>query len=109
MQHRICLILVWYGDFPVWMPYFLRSAAACRNIDWLIFTDRDALCTVPDNVRIENLAIAKLEEIVSEHVGSEYRFSGRYYKVCDFKPAYGHFFEPWLRITITGVTQTLMS
>lgn len=93
--NKICLLVVWFGDLPSWISYFLRSCSVCHGIDWQIFTDTVQLPTAPDNVVFRHLTKAEFSRIVGDVTATDYQFSYGY-KLCDMKPAYGHFFERFL-------------
>ncbi len=87
--------MVWFGNLPAWLPYFLQTCAKCEGFDWQIFTDTRTPEVVPHNVKFIPLSKHEFEVIVSRCMESEFRYSHGY-KLCDLKPAYGHFFEKWL-------------
>ncbi len=50
MKHKICLIIVYFGKLPFWLPAFQLSCGYNPEIDWLIFIDDKAPPNPPDNV-----------------------------------------------------------
>lgn len=89
---RACFVIVWYGEWPRWLSFYLRSCSANSRFHWLIFTDNPAYPTCPANVFIKHLSRSEFEARVSGILGQPYTFSYGY-KLCDLKPAYGHLFE----------------
>jgi hypothetical protein len=92
---RICLVIVWFGDWPAWMPWFLRSCQTCTGVDWLILSSTAAPANAPTNVHFQTLQREEFEARVAQSLGTPYRFSYGY-KLCDLKPAYGDFFSDLL-------------
>jgi len=94
-EHGVCLVIVWYGEWPNWFRYFLRSCARNHRFHWLIFTENAPPENCPENVRVIELPRLHFEKMVGDRLGCDYRFSYGY-KLCDLKPVYGHIFEEWL-------------
>lgn len=91
MAARVCLVVVWFGDLPVWMPFFLKSCSRAESLNWQIFTDADAPPNVPENVCFRMLSKSGFELLVSECFREPWHVSCGY-KLCDLKPAYGDIF-----------------
>lgn len=96
MKNRFCLVVVWFGDLPPWLPFFLKSCSHVPSMDWLIFTDASLPESSPTNVLFQAFSKSAFETIVGERMDAEYKFSYGY-KLCDLKPAYGDFFQAWLK------------
>lgn len=96
MQNRICLLIVWFGDLPSWMSFFLTSCGKSRGIDWKIFSEQSEVPKAPENVHFHYLSRKDFEQIVAARLGVEYSFAYGY-KLCDMKPAYGDFFSEYLQ------------
>lgn len=96
MRNKICLVIVWFGEFPSWMPFFLASCGGSRGIDWQIFTENPAIPDAPANVQFRCLTKTEFAEIAGRRLGVQYSFSHGY-KLCDMKPAYGDFFSEFLQ------------
>ncbi len=91
---QICIILPYFGKLPDIFPFFLQSCYYNKNFDFLIFTDQDLKSHA--NVTVVNMP---WENFV-KHVQSKFDFPIALespYKLCDFKPAYGHIFGDWLK------------
>ena len=89
---RICLVLVYFGRWPVWIDYFLESCRRTPEYHWRIFTDIGDLPSACDNVFVHPMTFADLqcraEFVAKMPVSLEHP-----YKVCDLKPLYGSIFE----------------
>lgn len=92
---RACFVVVYFGQWPRWFDYFLRTCGNNPEFHWMIFTDCDRSLDTPSNVILQPFAKADVERIVGERFGPDYRFSYGY-KLCDMKPAYGDFFADYL-------------
>lgn len=92
---KIAIIGVYYGKFPDWIPYWLKSCESNRNIDFFIVTDIKGLL-VPNNVHIIDISIQQLKKISEEKLKMDISLE-RPYKICDYKPVYGIIFEDYLK------------
>lgn len=106
-NNRICLVVTYFGSWPVWLDAFLTSCKYNPKIDWLIFTD----CPIPKdhsvNVKFvkfnfdefSKLATQKIEIPISlrENHKLNQRLKAPYHKLCDFKITYGCIYEDYLK------------
>lgn len=98
MTSEVCLIISYYGSFPFWMPAFYLSCKHNPSITWLIFTDTSQPDYLPDNVQFINLSLADLNALIRHKLKIEVTINSQYfYKLCDFKPAYGLIFQDYLK------------
>lgn len=92
---KIRIILIYFGRLPALAEYFFMSCRLNPKVDFLLFADRKPYFDLPDNVRyipmsrkeFINLAQGKLK------ISLQLPFP---YKLCDYKPFYGHLFEDYL-------------
>lgn len=88
-RSRICLLIPYFGRWPFWMPFFLRTCKRNADIDWLFFSDCGVPDDLPNNVRIIPISFADYCQLVSERLGISFKPDNPY-KLCDIKPALGH-------------------
>lgn len=88
----VCFVIVFFGRWPKWFSYFLRSCARNPRFHWIFFTDCDLAIERPDNVILHPYSKAQFQARVTECFGEAYDFSHGY-KLCDFKPTYGQLFQ----------------
>jgi Family of unknown function (DUF6625) len=92
---RIAFVLPYFGQWPSWIEAFLLSCSSNPGVDWLIFTD----CRIPEqhpgNVIFRRMELGELAKLGSEQLGREVEIRDSY-KVCDWKPFYGHIFREYL-------------
>lgn len=86
---RIRLLIPYFGRWPFWIPFFLRTCKRNADIDWLFFSDCGVPDDLPDNVRIVPISFADYCQLVSERLGISFKPNNPY-KLCDIKPALGH-------------------
>jgi hypothetical protein len=91
----VCLVACYFGPPPGWINQYLLSCAYNPSIDFLIFTDQDKFPATPPNVRVKWLSMSSFNSLATEKFGVKVNVS-RPYKLCDFKPTYGHLFEEHL-------------
>ncbi|MFC3121448.1 DUF6625 family protein [Agaribacter flavus] len=92
MRPKISVVLPYYGQFPIWIEAFLRSCAFNEEMEWLIYTDITPPNYQPKNVRFIHFPKTKLVELIEAKTGIKHALKNPY-KLCDFKPLYGHIFE----------------
>ncbi len=84
----ICVVVPYFGKWPFWFPFFLKSCARNPSITWHLHTD----CGVPDgmpaNVRITETSYTQYCRRVSQTLGIDFA-PDKPYKLCDLKPALG--------------------
>lgn len=92
----ICIVIPYFGKWPCWINFFLRSCAFNPSITWRIFTD----CGTPDyhvdHVHITPMTLKEFNELASDKLHLKIALQ-RPYKLCDLKPAYQVIFEDWLK------------
>lgn len=91
-EPSICFVIPYFGAWPFWFPFFLRSCRHNPNVNWLFFSDCGTPPFPPANVRFVDTSYADYCKLVSERLGIEF-YPDNPYKLCDIKPALGHIHE----------------
>ncbi|KUJ62445.1 hypothetical protein AR687_08310 [Flavobacteriaceae bacterium CRH] len=92
-QYSIALLTCWYGDYPWYFPYFIKSCIHNPTIDFIIVTDNEQeIPNKPSNVIILQKPLDELKAEACKKMGFDLNFDTPY-KFCDFKPAYGLLFQ----------------
>lgn len=87
-EPSIVFLIPYFGRWPFWMPFFLRSCSANPTISWVLYSDCGVPESLPDNVRYVHTSYAAYCELVSSRLGVDFQ-PQRTYKLCDLKPALG--------------------
>jgi hypothetical protein len=96
IQHSIALVTCWYGDYPWYFPYFIKSCIHNPTIDFIIVTSNtQEIPNKPSNVIIVNKSLEEFKALANTKFGFELNFDNPY-KLCDFKPASGLLFQDLL-------------
>lgn len=95
MKENIALIIPYFGKLPIWFNAFLKSCSTNPSISWIIFSDLKYQGDIPQNVIFKHLNKAEFTQLAKEKTGICNELSDPY-KLCDFKPMYGHIFEDYL-------------
>lgn len=85
--------------FPTLPPHFELWAKTCAynpEVDWLVITSDEKTYTLPDNVQIERMNYDDLKKLFISAFDFPI-YLDRVYKICDFKPIYGHIFRSYLK------------
>ena len=90
----IALVSVYFGDLPYYFSLFKESANYNKDINWIIFTDREETHE-EKNIKFINFNLKKFNELASKKMELDINMR-KPYKLCDFKPAYGKIFEEYL-------------
>ena len=93
----ICLISVFFGPFPWYLNYFLHTCKNNPSIQFLIFSDKSKNdLEFPENVTLINISPDQFNELASNKLDFLIKITNPY-KICDLKPAFGLFFEDYLK------------
>jgi hypothetical protein len=92
---KICLIMPYFGTWPCWMNFFLRSCTFNPSITWHLFTDCDEPDYTSENVTFTRTTLAAFNELASDKLHLKINIT-RPYKLCDLRPAYQVIFDDFL-------------
>lgn len=92
----ICFLIPYFGKWPFWFPFFLKSCNHNPSINWLFFSDCGIPEALPTNVRIVEISFFDYCQNVSQALGICFK-PDQPYKLCDLKPALGLVHEQELR------------
>jgi hypothetical protein len=92
---KIVLINCYFGKFPWYFDFFLKSCATNPTVDFLIFSDADYKESLPANVKIVFFTLEDFNVLATKKLGFDVLVK-KPYKLCDFKPAYGILFSDFL-------------
>jgi hypothetical protein len=96
-KNKIVLIIPYFGELPEYFAFFLKG---CENnvdvIDIVFIHDKNIFKKLPSNVYHYKLSLSNFNEIATSKLGYEINVSTPY-KLCDFKPVYGHIFEDYIQ------------
>ena len=95
IMKKIILILPYFGNFRNDFYFWMKSVEYNNSVDFLIFTD-NTLSNIPSNVRVVQCQLEDIENMAIQKLGVVVKLSGRPYKLCDLRPAYGEIFSNYL-------------
>ena len=84
----IALVNVFFGKFPWYFNFFLKSCSTNPTVNFLIFTDQERPKNCPANVEFIPFSLKQFNSLASERLNLKIEIKYAY-KLCDFKPAYG--------------------
>jgi len=91
--HSVALLTCWYGNYPWYFPYYIKSCIHNPTVDFIIVTNnREAIADKPSNVIVIYKTLEELKAEGSLKLGFDLNFTDPY-KLCDLKPAFGLLFE----------------
>lgn len=91
---KVVIIGFYYGKFPDWMSYWLKSCEENPTIDFKIVTDIE-IGDLPSNVEIIRLTMEEVKALFDRKLGFSVSLS-KPYKLCDFRPLYGLLLEDYI-------------
>lgn len=89
---KIVFIIPYFGKFNNYFPLFLKSCEKNFSINWLIYTDDKTEYDYPKNVKVIYCRFDDIKKRIQNKFPYEISL-GRAYKLCDYRPLYGFFFE----------------
>ena len=96
MQPSIILLIPYFGKWPAWFGFFLKTCQFNSSVQWLFFTD----CTVPENapnnVVFKRISFQDYKSKVSSKLGIVFQPDSPY-KLCDLKQALGYIHDEDIR------------
>lgn len=94
---KIALIVTYFGELPFWFPAFQLSCKHNPDIQWFIFSDADSPIDCPKNITFVPFSVEDFCRLASEKLQTDIDLSADFfYKICDFKPAFGLIYEDYL-------------
>lgn len=95
-EQRIAIAVVYLGAFPNYFQLWLRSCESNPGITWFLFAEKAQMGNrpLPANVRYIEFSREAFTALVNQKIGIFPR-QWRNYKICDFKPAFGHLLEEY--------------
>lgn len=96
MQIKIGIIVVYFGQWPDWITYFIRSCERNTEIDFIVFNDSHTTLSHNKNIKNKLLTMDEFNILASKKLGFKVKLNNPY-KICDFKPAIGRIFEDYLK------------
>lgn len=89
---KICIIIPYYGPWPDWFDYFLKSCMYNPSFNWVILSSNSIQSSVPENVHFINISLHELSLLIKRELGIIPQINHPY-KLVDFKPAFGLIFR----------------
>lgn len=94
--HSIALIILYFGKWPAWSNFFLKSCTTNSDIKFLIFTDNAPHLKSSKNIQFIDFNVNNFNELASHKLGLSLDVK-QPYKICDFRPAFGLIFEDYFQ------------
>ncbi len=95
MNHRIVVLIPYFGAWPRWFDLYLETIRHNPQVDWIFFTDIAPPALDLPNLSFQPLSLTELNVLAQERLGVPVDIASPF-KVCDFRPAFGHLFEEYL-------------
>jgi hypothetical protein len=91
---KILIIIPYFGPFPQFFKFWLRSAINNQNINFLIITDNDIYTKA--NIKVINMSFYSLKIFFQKKFDFQISLDTPY-KLCDYRPAYGYIFDEFIK------------
>lgn len=96
LNYKIAFIIPYFGKFPEYFKFWLKTAGWNQNIDFLIFTDDQTKFDYPANIKVRYMSFIEMKEYIQKKFSFKISLDCPY-KLCDYKLAYGYIFEEYLK------------
>ncbi len=96
LSKKVGILYVYFGKWPWFFHFFLKSCSYNLNITFIIITDLQPPKDYPENVKFIFKTFSEIKAIASQKLGFEVSLSSPY-KLCDYKPLYGFLFDEILK------------
>jgi hypothetical protein len=94
-ENRFLVFVVYFGEFPNYFDLTFESMKNNKYIDWFFITDQDIETDSP-NIKLKKTSFEKYREFVQASFDFSISLNVPY-KICDFRPAFGHIFTDSLQ------------
>lgn len=84
----IVIIIPYFGKWPEWFDFFLKSCEFNSTIDWIFFTDCEMPKKISKNLKFYNMSFDEYKNIINRKLNINIENISPY-KLCDVKPSYG--------------------
>lgn len=91
----IVLIIPYFGTLPDYFPVWKQSALANPTVDFLFFTDIDALQD-EQNIKTHHLSFEDFKALIQKKFDFPITLD-KPYKLCDYKPTYGYVLQEYIK------------
>ena len=90
---KLAIICIYMGKLPKSFEFWLESCKNNREIDWILITDQDDIkMGTIKNFKIIKSSLKELKNRFEKKLRMSISLE-KPYKLCDYKPSYGFFFE----------------
>lgn len=86
-MNKVCIIIPYFGKFPNYFDFWLKSAYYNDKFDFLIFTDNKSYHT-QNNVKFIHMSFEAFKKLLQKQVEFPICLNEPY-KLCDYRPLYG--------------------
>lgn len=94
-RKKVAIIIPYFGSFPNYFDYWLKSALANKDFDFLIFTDNSNYRT-QENVYFIKMTFSKFRGLIQRQVEFKICLKDPY-KICDYRPVFGLALKKYLK------------
>lgn len=92
---KVCVIIPYFGRWPVYFGLFLDGCDRNPDVDILFFTDLEPPARVPGNVTFHPFTLDRVNQAIRTSTCQVSNIK-RPFKLCDVRPAYGLLFQKYI-------------
>lgn len=93
--NRVAIIIPYFGTFPNYFNYWLKSALANRDFTFFIFTDNTSYKTI-NNVKFIKMQFEEFKDLLQKQINFPI-YLNEPYKLCDYRPVYGCALQDYIK------------
>lgn len=96
LNYKVHFLIPYYGQFPIYLRFFINSCGYNPNYKFLFFTDLVYTGDLPNNVEFIYLTFDEIVCLVKRKLKFDCKIPVPF-KLCDFRPAYGKIFDDYIK------------
>ena len=96
LTKKIAIILPYFGKLLEYTNLYFKSCELNPEVDFLVFSDQEKPQNLPENVFFNYFTINDFKILASRQLEVKVKINNPY-KICDYKPTYGHVFQDYLK------------
>lgn len=96
MRNKVAFIIPYYGHIPDYFDLWAQSAGANRDYDFFVVSDLPFDTQGYENIKLIEMGFQELKIRIQKLMDFKITLDTPY-KLCEYKPVYGHVFEEYIR------------
>lgn len=96
IKYKICLLIPYFGGWPAWIKFYLKTLEHNQLIDIIFLTDCKKIKNSPENVKYIKISFDDFISVIESKLDVKLN-RNNYYKICEYRPSFGFVFSELLQ------------